>query len=214
MKMENDSYYIKYHNNNGDESASFFYYYNVHKDGFSFKDYTICDSGISHEDGGWSGKSPYSFDCGMRIAAKKFHRWVDEIERTKKKLIELGKGAGIATVNELKEGYCVFCNIPPYDPEDEYDNYDWFCFFEIISVDAASIRVKEIMIAPYDFGGGKEIKKMIKKEQEHWLNDALENGYIKLIDKSVFLRAVEIFEPLPKKIMAEIKKDVLSTNIE
>jgi hypothetical protein len=131
MKMENDSYYIKYHNNNGNESASFYYYYDVHKDGFSFKDYTIYDSDISYEDGGWSGKSPYSFDCGMRITARKFHRWTDEIERIKKKIIELGKGAGIATVNELKEGDCVFCNIPPYNPEDEYDK-EWFCFLEII----------------------------------------------------------------------------------
>ena len=207
MKMENDSYYIKYHNNNGNESASFYYYYDVHKDGFSFKDYTIYDNDISYEHGGWSGKSPYSFDCGMQITARKFHRWADEIERTKKKIIELGKGAGIATVNELKEGDCVFCNIPPYDPEDKYD-YEWFCFFEIISVDDDSIRVKEFNIDPYNFGGGKKIIKMIKKEHEHWLNDALEDGCIKLIDKSVFLRAVEIFTPLPKKIMAEIKEEV------
>lgn len=206
--MENDSFYIKYHNNNSNESASFCYYYNVHKDGFSFKDYTIYDNDISYEPGSWYDKSPYSFDCGTQITARKFHRWTDEIERTKKKLIELGKGAGIATVNELKESDCVFCNIPPYDPEDEYDNDEWFCFFEIISVDAAYIRVKEIMIDPYNFGGGKEIEKMIKKEQEHWLNDALENGCIKLIDRSVFLRAVEVFEPLPKKIMAEIRKEV------
>ena len=37
MKMENDSYYIKYHNNNGNESASFCYYYDVHKDGFHLR---------------------------------------------------------------------------------------------------------------------------------------------------------------------------------
>ena len=207
MKMENDSYYIKYHNNNGNESVSFCYYYNVHKDGFSFKDYTICDSGISHEDGGWSGKSPYSFDCGMRIAAKKFHRWVDEIERTKKKLIELGKGAGIATVNELKEGCCVFCNIPPYDPEDEYD-YEWFCFWEITSVDNDIIHAKEIVIAPYSFSCSNGVTRIEKREEEYWLNDALENGCIKLIDKSVFIRATEIFKPLPKKIIAEIRKEV------
>ena len=85
--MENDSYYIKYHNNNGNESASFCYYYDVHKDGFSFKDYTIYDNDISYEHGGWSGKSPYSFDCGMQITARKFHRWADEIERTKKTII-------------------------------------------------------------------------------------------------------------------------------
>ena len=206
MKMENDSYYIKYHNNNGNESASFCYYYDVHKDGFSFKDYTIYDSDISYEDGGWSGKSPYSFDCGMRITARKFHRWTDEIERTKKKLIELGKGAGIITVNELEEGICVFCNIPPYDPEDEYDK-EWFCFLEIISVDNEYISAKEIMIDPNYFKSSKEVIKM-KKEDEYWLSEALKKNWVKLIDKSVFLRATEIFNPLPKKIMAEIKKEV------
>ena len=206
MKMENDSYYIKYHNNNGNESASFCYYYDVHKDGFSFKDYTIYDSDISYEDGGWSGKSPYSFDCGMRITARKFHRWTDEIERTKKKLIELGKGAGIITVNELEEGICVFCNIPPYDPEDEYDK-EWFCFLEIISVDNEYISAKEIMIDPNYFKSSKEVIK-IKKEDESWLSEALKKNWVKLIDKSVFLRATEIFNPLPKKIMAEIKKEV------
>ena len=207
MKMENDSYYIKYHNNNGNESASFYYYYDVHKDGFSFKDYTIYDNDISYEHGGWSGKSPYSFDCGMQITARKFHRWADEIERTKKKIIELGKGAGIATVNELKEGDCVFCDIPPYDPEDKYD-YEWFCFWEIISVDNDIIHAKEIVIAPYSFRCSKGVTRIEKREEEYWLNDALKNGCIKLIDKSVFLRAVEIFTPLPKKIMAEIKEEV------
>ena len=207
MKMENDSYYIKYHNNNGDESASFCYYYDVHKDGFSFKDYTIYDNDISYEHGSWYDKSPYSFDCGTQITARKFHRWTDEIERIKKKIIELGKGAGIATVNELKEGDCVFCNIPPYDPEDEYDK-EWFCFWEITSVDNDIIHAKEIVIDPYSFGYSKGVTRIEKREEEYWLNDALKNGCIKLIDKSVFLRAVEIFTPLPKKIMAEIKEEV------
>lgn len=207
MKMEDNSYYISYHVNNCNESASFCYYYDVHKDSFSFKDYTICDSDISYEPGSWCNKSPYSFDCGTRITARKFHRWTDEIERTKKKLIELGKGAGTATVNELKEGDCVFCDIPPYDPEYEYD-YEWFCFWEIISVDNDIISAKEIVIAPYSFRCSKGVTRIEKSEEEYWLNDALENGCIKLIDKSVFLRAVEIFDPLPKKIIAEIKEEV------
>ena len=207
MKMEDNSYYISYHVNNCNESASFCYYYDVHKDSFSFKDYTICDSDISYEPGSWYNKSPYSFDCGTQITARKFHRWTDEIERTKKKLIELGKGAGTATVNELKEGDCVFCDIPPYDPEYEYD-YEWFCFWEITSVDNDIIHAKEIVIAPYSFRCSKGVTRIEKREEEYWLNDALKNGCIKLIDKSVFLRATEIFTPLPKKIMAEIKKEV------
>lgn len=207
MKMEDGSYYISYHINNCNESASFCYYYDVHKDSFSFKDYTICDSDISYEPGSWYNKSPYSFDCGTRITARKFYRWTDEIERTKKKLIELGKGAGTATVNELKEGDCVFCDIPPYDPEYEYD-YEWFCFWEIISVDNDIISAKEIVIAPYSFRCSKGVTRIERSEEEYWLNDALKNGCIKLIDKSVFLRATEIFNPLPKKIMAEIKEEV------
>ena len=207
MKMEDNSYYISYHVNNCNESASFCYYYDVHKDSFSFKDYTICDSDISYEPGSWYNKSPYSFDCGTQITARKFHRWTDEIERTKKKLIELGKGAGTATVNELKEGDCVFCDIPPYDPEYEYD-YEWFCFWEIISVDNDIISAKEIVIAPYSFRCSKGVTRIERSEEEYWLNDALKNGCIKLIDKSVFLRATEIFNPLPKKIMAEIKEEV------
>ena len=206
MKMENDSYYIKYHNNNGNECANFCYYYDVHKDGFSFKDYTVSDCDICYEHGSWYNKSPYSFDCGTQITAIKFHRWADEIERIKKKIIELGKGAGIATVNELKEGDCVFCNIP-CDPEDEYD-YEWFCFWEITSVDNDIIHAKEIVIDPYSFRCSKGVTRIEKREEEYWLNDALKNGYIKLIDKSVFLRAVEIFDPLPKKIIAEIKEEV------
>jgi hypothetical protein len=207
MKMEDNSYYISYHVNNCNESASFCYYYDVHKDSFSFKDYTICDSDISYEPGSWYNKSPYSFDCGTQITARKFHRWTDEIERTKKKLIELGKGAGTATVYELKEGDCVFCDIPPYDPEYEYD-YEWFCFWEIISVDNDIISAKEIVIAPYSFRCSKGVTRIERSEEEYWLNDALKNGCIKLIDKSVFLRATEIFNPLPKKIMAEIKEEV------
>ena len=37
----------------------------------------------------------------------------------------------------------MFCNIPPYDPKDKYD-YEWFCFWEITSVDNDIIHAKEI----------------------------------------------------------------------
>lgn len=70
----------------------------------------------------------------------------------------MGKGAGIAIVNELKEDDCVFCDIPPYDQKDEYD-YEWFCFWKIISVDNDIIHAKEILIVPYYFGYSIRCKK-------------------------------------------------------
>ena len=206
MKIEENSYWIRYRLHKEKEYAEIHHYGDVWDRGYLLEDYSVSDCCIYYEDASYN-TSPYKDYCGTRIIARKFHCWINEIERTKKKLIELGKGAGIITVNELEEGICVFCNIPPYDPEYEYD-YEWFCFWEIISVDNDIISAKEIVIAPYSFRCSKGVTRIERSEEEYWLNDALKNGCIKLIDKSVFLRATEIFTPLPKKIMAEIKKEV------
>jgi hypothetical protein len=206
MKIEENSYWIRYRLHKEKEYAEIHHYGDVWDRGYLLEDYSVSDCCIYYEDASYN-TSPYKDYCGTRIIARKFHCWINEIERTKKKLIELGKGAGTATVNELKEGDCVFCDIPPYDPEYEYD-YEWFCFWEIISVDNDIISAKEIVIAPYSFRCSKGVTRIERSEEEYWLNDALKNGCIKLIDKSVFLRATEIFNPLPKKIMAEIRKEV------
>ena len=205
MKIEENSYWIRYRLHKEKEYAEIHHYGDVWDRGYLLEDYSVSDCCIYYEDASYN-TSPYKDYCGTRIIARKFHCWINEIERRKKKLIELGKGAGIATVNELEEGICVFCNIPPYDPEDEYDK-EWFCFLEIISVNNEYISAKEIMIDPNYFKSSKEVIKM-KKEDEFWLSEALKKNWVKLIDRSVFLRAVEVFDPLPKKIMAEIKKEV------
>ena len=174
MKIEENSYWIRYRLHKEKEYAEIHHYGDVWDRGYLLEDYSVSDCCIYYEDASYN-TSPYKDYCGTRIIARKFHCWINEIERTKKKLIELGKGAGIITVNELEEGICVFCNIPPYDPEDEYDK-EWFCFLEIISVDNEYISAKEIMIDPNYFKSSKEVT---KKENEFWLSEALKNNWVK-----------------------------------
>ena len=204
MGVEGNSYYIRYHINKGDEEVTLSHYGDVWEDGYTFEYYSISDCHIYYENASWHGKSPNSFYCGTRILARKFHHWVNEIKRTSEKLIELGKGAEIATINELKEGECVFCKIPPYDPE--YYKVE-YCFFEIRSVNDDYITAKEILIGSNYLYYSKDVKK-ITFEEEYWSRGALKNNHIKLLDKSVFLRAAEIIRQLTKKLMAEIKEKV------
>lgn len=206
MKIENNSHFIRYHTGNDGGNASMSHYREVWEDGFTVEDFSISPDKVYHEFAGWSGKSPNSFYSGTRIPAKLFNRWVDEINRTKDLLINLGKGTGTATVKELKAGDCVFCIVPPYDPEDEYDSI-WYCYLDIVSVNSDYVYAKEIMIDDNYFSYSNEVQKM-HKEEEYWLNEAMESNGVQLIDKSVFNRAIEIFKPLTTKIMSEIKEMV------
>lgn len=206
MKVENNSHFIKYWINKGKEFAKMRHYREVWEDGFTVDDFDIGTDRISFEAASWNFISPNGFYPGTWIPAKQYSRWVDEINKTKDLLINLGRGAGTATVKELNAGDCVFCTVPPYDPEDEYENV-WYCFLDIVSVESDYIYTKEIMIDVNYFGYSAEVKK-ITKEEEYWLSVALESNGVLLIDKSVFHRAIEIFKPLTSKIMFEIKEKV------
>ena len=205
MGVEENSYYIRYRINKGREYATLFYYDEIWEDGFSSEEYSISDCHVYYESANWHGISPNSFYNGTRILTRQFQRWVNEIKRTKEKLIQFGKGAGIDTVSKLKEGDCVFCAISPSDSEDKYDEF-WFCLFEITSVDDDFIIAKKILIDS-NYLYYKDVTKM-RIEEQYLLSDALKNNSVKLVDKSVFLRAAEIIRLLTKKLMAEIKEKV------
>ena len=204
MGVEENSYYIRYRINKGREYATLFYYDEIWEDGFSSEEYSISDCHVYYESANWHGNSPNSFYCGTRILTRQFQRWVNEIKRTKEKLIQFGKGAGIDNVSKLKEGECVFCTIPPYDPE--YDKI-LYCFLDIISINNDFINAKEILIDSNYSYYSKDVK-IISFEEEYWLSEALKNNHVKLVDKSVFFRAAEIIRLLTKKLMEEIKGKV------
>lgn len=206
MIVENNSHFIRYRINKKGECASMNHYREVWENGFTVEDFDIRTDGIGFEDAGWNGISPNGFYPGTWITAKRFNSWVDEIKRVKDLLINLGKGAGTATVKELKAGDCLFCTIPPYDPEDEYESV-WYCFLDIVSVDSDYVYAKKIMIDDNNFSYDKELHKM-RKEEEYWLSEALESNGVQLIEKRVFHRAIEIFKLLTTKIMSEIKEKV------
>lgn len=206
MKVENNSHFIKYWINKGKEFAKMRHYREVWEDGFTVDDFHIDTGGISFEAASWNFISPNGFYPGTWIPAKQYNRWVDDINRTKNLLINMGRGAGTATVKELKTGDFVFCTVPPYDTEDEYE-HTWYCFLDIVSAESDYIYAKELMIDVNYFCYSNEVKK-IQKEEEYWLSEALESNGVQLVNKSVFHRAIEIFKPLTSKIMSEIKEKV------
>ena len=203
MKVESNSHYVRYRICRGKEYTDMTHFKEVLEDGYTIDDYTISDCDISFEPSGWHGFSPNNIKPATPVLARYFNRWVKQIEDTKSLLIGFGQGAGISNIDEFKVGDFVFCVIPPYDLEDEYEYY----FLEIVDVFEDKICAKRILIGKYSVAYYGKVIEMT--EEEHYeLYRALKNKSVFLIERKIFLRAIEIIRSLTTRLMAEIKHQI------
>lgn len=205
MKIDDNSYFIKYELRNGEEFARINHYGEVWENGYELEYYVINNDSIYYEDASFNGFSTSIDNCWKRILARNFNRWRDEINKSKQNLIDMGKKAGIEIVKELKAGDCVFITVPPYDPEDEYEEVE-YSFLEVDSVDNDFVCGKIMLIETNYFDYRYEAN--THKGDNYWIDYALENNNVVRIDKSVCYRAVEDLRRLITKLKSEIKKMV------
>ena len=78
MKIEENSYWIRYRLHKEKEYAEIHHYGDVWDRGYLLEDYSVSDCCIYYEDASYN-TSPCKDYCGTRIIARKFHRWTDEI---------------------------------------------------------------------------------------------------------------------------------------
>ena len=203
MNVDKNSYFIKYGLQNGEEHAQISHYAEVWEDGFTVEDYNISSNSISFEDASWHGFSTHINNSWKLILARNFNRWSDEINISKRNLIDMGRNAGTEILKELKVGDCVFITIPPYDSDDEFEKSE-YCFLEVVSVDNDFVCSKQMYISTYFFNYSCD---KVMREDDDWIKYALENNNVIRIDKSMFYRAVEDFLQLTTKLISEIKKN-------
>ncbi len=204
MKIDDNSYYIKYKLQEGTEYAHMSHYGEVWEDGFTVEEYSISNNAIDYEDAVWHGFSGHIDNCWKRILARDFNRWRDEINTSKQNIIDMGSKAGVDIVKELKVGDCVFITIPPYDLEDECRESE-YCFLEVDFVGNDLVRGKQMFIGTYLFAYCCDDGSQVANDN-YWIDYALRNNNVTRIDKSVFYHAVEKFRWLTTKLISEIKK--------
>ena len=203
MKVESNSHYVRYRICRGKEYADMTHFKDVWEDGYTIDDYTISDCDIYFEPSGWHGFSPNNIEPATPVLARCFNRWVKQIEDTKSLLIGFGQSAGISSIDEFKVGDFVFCEIPPYDSDDEYDYY----FLEVVDVFEDKICARMILLGKYSVAYDDEVSEKTK-EEDYELYRALKNKSVFLIEREIFLRAIEIIRSLTTSIMAEIKLQI------
>ena len=212
MRIDDDSYYIKYHNEHDEEWAYLTHYIDVWDSGYTIDDYTIDPNYIEFEDASHHGIDPDDVNAGKRILKRNFDRWVERINNCKKEIEQLVKKKSTPNVGEWSIGCCYYYPtreiiIAEYleefdeDITEELGTEPDFCLFQITDVQPGrSPKGRRILVNKYTMSYDTEI-------------EDIKEDYMKKMEKSrcisqeIFDSAAYLITSVSSKILEEIKRE-------
>ena len=212
MRIDDDSYYIKYHNEHDEERALMARYIEVWDNGYSVDDYTIHSNYVGFEDAIWNGIDPDDVNAGKRILKRVFDRWVKKINDSKKEIEQLVKKKSTPNEGEWSVGCCYYYPtkeiiIAEYleefdeDITEEEGNEPDVCLFEITDIQPGkSPQGRVILVNKYTMSYDTEIEGI--KEYDV---DRIEKS--RCISKEIFDNVASLITSVSSEILEEIKKE-------
>lgn len=219
MRIDENSYYIKYVIVRGKEYAYLSHYKNVWSNGFTVDDYSFDNEGFCFEDAGHNGVNPDDKTAGTRIFKRYYDRWVKRIDNCKQEIERMAnkhsfpygkmwKG-GDYLYFPLKEIYAEEYAKEAEDFPDEFieeeNKYNGpeLCLVHVTNEDQQNPEGYEVRINNYrtEFDNDDEEPGSL----DYYL-DYIDKS--RLIPKEVFERAKELIHKEATEIMNEIKQKV------
>ena len=208
MKIDDDSYYIRYKSDEKfGESAAFTHYIEVWDNGFAIEQYLIEKDDIDWEDAEWTGIDPDKIDIGKRILRRYYDRWEKRIVECDKTIEQLVKKSASPYNGNLAVGDCLYIplkeiHIATYleefdeDVSDEFGDSPYYCLVKVTSVEPVP-QGNVIFVDEY--------WTMNKNEpfKEYVMNNV---GKSLSIPHEVFDRAANLITKVTTEILAEIKQ--------
>ena len=215
MRIDDDSYYIKYSiNPDGHESANFVHYIKVYDNGYTIDDFVVGKNCLSYEDADHSGINPDERFAGTRILRRYYDRWVKRIDDCKLEIEKLAnmhsKPYGKTWVEDdylyfpLKEIHAEEEAKEAEEFPDEYEEYEnQYCgpelaLLHITNIDSGNITGYFVTIGEYYTRHCDATPRIIE-------NSIYYKEKTRLIPKDVFEKAKELISKVSSEIMADIK---------
>ncbi len=113
MKINDNSYYIRYGLYKGKEYANMTHYIKVWWNGYRIDTFDFGCGYIGFEDASWNGIDPDEFDVGKPVRKQYFSKWKRRVTMCQKKIEQMAKQNAIPFKGELTVGDCLY--IPSKD---------------------------------------------------------------------------------------------------
>lgn len=156
MKLDKDSYYIKYWvNSNGSEHAGMTHYIDVWSNGYLEDTYLFDREGIYFEDASWNGIDPDDSHAGKRILKRFYVRWEKRVIDCKTEVERIARENASPLVKACSVGDClyfplkeIYAQLEEEEPEEELEEeleeetYDGpeLCLFQITNADPVKLE--------------------------------------------------------------------------
>ncbi len=209
MKLDKDSYYIKYWvNSNGSEHARMTHYKDVWSNGCLEDTYLIGQEGIYFEDAGWNGIDPDDSRAGKRILKRYYDGWEKRVIDCKTEVERIAKENASPLVKACSVGDCLYFPLKEIyaqleeeelEEELEEETYDGpeLCLFQITNADPDKLEGLGIHI-------DKNWVRVDSQPKPIPYLDFMEQGLH--IPRNVYERAKNLISSLTLEIIEEIKQ--------
>lgn len=216
MKLDKDSYYIKYWvDSEGSDHARMTHYKDVWSDGFYIDTYCFSQHRISFEDASWSGVDPDDRHEGKRILKRYYDRWEKRVNNCKTIIEQLVEDNALPYENNWSVGDClyfplkeIYAKLDAEEMEEEglgvedldeepYDGPE-LCLVQITKADHEEPEGKMILIDKYWVGVDSQPKPIPYLD---FMEQSLR------IPQNVYERAKSFISSVTLEIIKEIKQN-------
>lgn len=108
MKIDDDSYFIRYGVNKCGEYANMTHYISVWWNGMSLDSFSFCRDYIDFEAADWNGIDPDRTNVGKRIFGRYYRRWEARVNVCKKEIEQKARQYSSPFGGSLSAGTCLY----------------------------------------------------------------------------------------------------------
>lgn len=223
MRIDDNSYYVKYSCHRGIESAYLCHYIEVRDDGYYVDDYIITNKGFSYEKADWEGVSTDTKQAGTRILKRYFERWVNRINDCKLEIERLVNNNSFPYGKSWEvEDYLYFPLKEIYAEEDtkEAEEYPNEYAEKINKYNGPEFTLIHVTKSYPSMSEGYEV--YVNEYSTDYVNDDEDPSsleyYLDYIDKSrlipkeVYYKAIDLIRSEASGILKEIKQIVCKSS--
>jgi len=213
MRIDNDSYYIRYCVYPDDEEFAFLsHYIDVWDNGYSIEIYTFDNNGIGYEDASHKGVVTDECKAGTRILRRGYDRWVKKVNDCKLEIEKIVQKNSFPCDKEWSVGdylYIPFREIYAKEVEEYPDDYEedenkdigpHLYLIHITNADIENMEGRMIYIHEYRCDFYEEPTSI--SEFYEYSDDS------RFISKGVFENVKELIRKVKDEILSEIKNMV------
>lgn len=209
MKIDNDSYYIRYNVNKGTEYADMTHYIKVWWNGVRDDCFDFRRGYIGFEDASWNGINPDKIQVGKPIQKQKYSMWKKRVTLCKKKIEQIAKQNSSLFGGKLSVGDCLYFPLKEIliveyldefgeDITKEEGSYPYYSLIHVTNTEP-ELHGTEVYVQRYRTEYFTEPKSL-----SDYMED-IDKAFI--IPREVYDYAVNLINKVSSDIIEEIKKE-------